>query len=214
MKLTLCYAPIACSIVPLVSLYEAGADFDIQAVSLKNGQQRTPEYQRINPKGKVPVLIIDGEPLTENVAILTWIANAYPAAKLLPTDAKNSIKALSLMGWCASALHPPLGRINSPVRFCDTPGSDEGITRLAKEETIKNFKIVDQLLAGREWVFDHFTAVDAYLFWVWRRANQFKIEWPAFPNYAAHGERMMKRASVQRAIAFEKDAMAQEAKAA
>lgn len=69
MKLTLYYAPVACSLVPYVTLTEAGADFDVQTVNLRTGGQKTPEYSQINPSQKVPVLLIDGKPLTENVAI-------------------------------------------------------------------------------------------------------------------------------------------------
>jgi len=145
MKLTLYYAPVACSLVPLVTLHESGAEFEVKPISLKNKQQHNTDYLRINPKGKVPVLVVDGE---------------------------------------------------------------------APEEVIKNFKIVDGLLAGREWMFDHWTAVDAYLFWVWRRFGIFKIEIPPFPNYAGHGERMMKRESVKRALAFEREVQAQAEKAA
>ena len=76
------------------------------------------------------------------------------------------------------------------------------------EDVIKNFKIADHLLEGREWLFDHWTSVDAYFFWVWRRFSLFNIAIPSFPNYAAHGERMMKRVSVQKALAFEKEVQA------
>ena len=214
MKLTLYYAPIACSLVPLVTLHESGAEFEVQPISLKNGQHKSPEYVRINPKSKVPVLVVDGEALTENVAILTWLAKTFPTKKLLPTDSKDAIKALSLMAWCASGLHPPLTRIFDPARYCTVPGSEESIRKLAVDEVIKNFKIVDGLLSGREWAFDHWTAVDAYLFWVWRRFGSFKIEIPSFPNYAAHAERMIKRPSVQRALAFEREVLASAAKAA
>jgi glutathione S-transferase len=214
MKLTLYYAPIACSLVPLVTLHESGADFEVKPISLKNKQQHNADYLRINPKAKVPVLVVDGEALTENVAILTWLASAFPARKLLPADPKNAIKTLSLMAWCASGLHPPLTRIFDPARFCDTPGSEERVRKLALEEVIKNFRIVDGMLASREWMFDHWTAVDAYLFWVWRRFGIFKIEIPPFPSYAAHGERMMKRESVKRALALEREVLARAEKAA
>ena len=214
MKLTLYYAPIACSLVPLVTLHESGADFEVKPISLKNKQQHDADYLRINPKGKVPVLVVDGEALTENVAILTWLASAFPVAKLLPTDPKNAIKALSLMAWCASGLHPPLTRIFYPGRFCNMPGSEESVRELAIEEVIKNFRIVDGMLAGREWMFDHWTAVDAYLFWAWRRFGMFEVEIPSFPNYAGHGERMMKRDSVKRALAFERAVEARAEKAA
>jgi glutathione S-transferase len=210
MKLKLYYAPIACSLVPLISLHEAGAQFDIQAVSLKNGEQKKPEYLKVNPKGKVPALSIDGEILTENVAIISFLARTFPEAKLLPTDPKGSIKALSLMGFCGAGMHPPLTRINGPVRFCDVPGTEESVRKLAVEEVIRNFKVADDLLVGREWFFDHWTAVDAYFFWVWRRFGLFGIKIPAFPNYDAHGERMMKRASVQKAFAYEKEVQAKD----
>lgn len=211
MKLKLYYAPVACSLVPLITLYEAGADLEVMPISLKNGQQRTPEYLQINPKGKVPALDIGGELITECVAILSWLDAAFPKAKLLPHDAKQRITALSLMGWCAAGMHPPLTRINGPARFCDVPGSAESVTRLAVEEVVKNFKVADHMLEGREWLFDHWTAVDAYFFWVWRRFGLFNIAIPPFPNYAAHGERMMKRDSVKRAFVLEKEVQAKEA---
>lgn len=211
MKLTLYYAPIACSLVPLVTLYEAGAQFDVKPLSLKD---KPAEFLGVNPKGKVPVLLIDGEPLTENVAILTFIASAFPEKKLLPADPKNWIKALSLMAWCGSGMHPPLTRIFYPARFCDAPGTEEHTRKLAVDEVVKNFKIADALLAGREWVFDHWTAVDAYLFWVWRRFSFHKTEIPSFPNYAAHAERILKRDSMQRALAFERDVLERAAKVA
>jgi glutathione S-transferase len=207
MKLTLHYAPLACSLVPLIALYESGAEFDVQPVSLKTGQQRSPEYLRINPKGKVPVLAVDGDALTENVAILSFIANAFPAKKLLP-EGKSYYKAVSLMAWCASGLHPPITRMHMPSRVCDAPGAEENVRKIALDEEVKNFKVVDEMLAGKEWAFEHWTAVDAYLFWVWRRAHQAAVQWPEFPNYAAHAERMMKRPSVERALAYERQVQA------
>lgn len=210
MKLTLYYAPFTCALVPLITLHEAGAEFIIEPVSLKKGQQRTPEYLRVNPKGKVPTLDVEGEMISENVAIITFLANTFPAAKLLPTEARNAIRALSLMAWCAAGMHPPLARINNPAKVCDLPGSEESIRRLAYEELVKNFKIVDAMLDGRDWVFGEWTAADAYLFWVWRRFGQLWPSRPRFANYDGHGERMMKRASVEKSIAFEKEVLARD----
>src|SRR3989442_7334623 len=127
---------------------------------------------------------------------------------------KTLTKALFWTGGCAPGLTPPLTRISAPPRYCSVPGSEESVRKLALEEVIKNFKIVDGMLAGKEWVFDHWTAVDAYLFWVWRRFGVFQIEISPFPNYAGHGERMMKSESVKRALAFESEGLAPDAKAA
>lgn len=209
MQIKLFYAPTACSLVPLVTMLDAGIAHEVQPVSIKNGEQKKPEYLAINPKGKVPALSVDGDIITENVAILSFLHGAFPGAKLLPADQKQYIKAVSLMGFCGSGMHPPLTRMFAPQRFCDVAGTEESTRKLAFEEQVKNFKVADSLLAGREWLFDHWTAVDAYFFWVWRRFGQLKPDAQSmFPNYAAHGERMMQRASVQKAMAFEKDVMA------
>lgn len=212
-KITLCHAPVACSLAPLLTLYEAGAEFDVKTVSLKNGEQRKPEYLAINPKGKVPALLVDGTLITECSAIMSWVAEAYPDRKLLPASGMDRIKALSIMAFCASTLHPPLSRLNSTTRFCDMPGAEESVKRLAVEEVKKGFHVADDIIgesvkAGREWVFGNWTAVDAYLFWVWRRFSLFGIAIPPNPNYDAHGQRMLERPSVKRAFELEKQIQA------
>ena len=151
MKLQLYYAPVACSMVPYINLTEAGADFEVIPVNMGKAQQMSPEYLKLNPKHKVPVLLIDGEPLTENVAINTFIARQFPKARLLPADPRQEIKAISLMAWCASGIHPALTPNNSPKRYCDMPGSDESVKQCAQKLLDENFTIADNLLAGREY---------------------------------------------------------------
>ena len=97
MKLILAYSPIACSLVPYILLTEAGVPFETLPVNLGKGENAAPEYLRINPKGKVPALIIDGEVLTENVAIQYWIARQYPQANFLPKDPLAEARCLSIL---------------------------------------------------------------------------------------------------------------------
>lgn len=203
MKLQLHYSPIACSMVPLINLTEAGADFEVLPVNFRKGQHMSPEYLAINPQHKVPVLVIDGRPLTENVAINTFIARSFPAAKLLPADPMEEIAAISRMAWCASGIHPHLSRINAPLKFCDTPGSEDATRRLAVKFTDENFAIANGLLADREFFFDHFTAVDSYFFWCLRRATQYDLPLGAYPHCLAHFERVKQRASARKALSFE-----------
>jgi glutathione S-transferase len=214
MNLKLFYAPTACSLVPYVTLTEAGADFEVMPVNMGKGQHNSPEYLKLNPKHKVPVLVIDGEPLTENVAIQVWIARNFPAAKLLPTDPMKEIKAISLMAWCASGIHPALTPNANPKRYCDLPGTEENVKQCAKKLLVENFTIANNLLAGREWFFDHFTAVDAYFFWCFRRGTEFNMDVTPYPNCVAHMERMKQRPSVQKLLAFEAATKAEFAKAA
>lgn len=204
MKLTLYYAPKTCALVPYVTLTEAGADFDVVNVNSRTGQLKTPEFLAVNPKHKVPVLVIDGEPLTENVAIQIWIARQFPHANLLPRDPKKEIKAISLMAWFASTIHPHMTPNARPENYCDLPGSEESVKRVGNRMLFEDFAIADGLLAGREFFFDHFTAPDAYFFWCFRRALSFNLDLSKFTNCAAHFERIKLRPSVQKVLAHEK----------
>jgi glutathione S-transferase len=88
MTLQLYYTPVACSMVPYINLTEAQADFEVMPLNFSKGEHMSPEYLRLNPKHRVPVLMIDGEPLTESVAINPWIARTFPDAP----DSEESVK--------------------------------------------------------------------------------------------------------------------------
>jgi glutathione S-transferase len=214
MKLELFHAPRACSIVSLIALYEAGADFTLHPVHTKKQQQRSPEYLRLNPKAKVPVLVIDGEPLTENIAILSWIASSFPAKALLPTDPRQAAKALSVMSWCASGMHPLMPRMNAPSRISDLPAAEESIRRMATEEMGRHFAIADGLFAKREWVGDRWSIADTYLWWVWERAGAYGLDRAPYSNFAAHAKRVEQRPTVQRALSLASELEARFAQAA
>ena len=214
MKLILYFAPLTCALVPFITLNEAGADFELNAINTRKGGNRTPEFLKLNPKHKVPVLIIDGDPLTENVAIQVWIHRQFPKANLLPADPKQEIKAISLMAFCASGIHPKLTPNARPENYCDLPGSEESVKRVANKLLFEDLKVVDDLLAGREWFFPHFTACDAYFFWCFKRAISFKLDVAGFGNCMAHHNRMQKRPSVQKALAREKQLQEEFARAA
>jgi glutathione S-transferase len=209
MKITLYYAPNTCALAPYVALTEANATFEVQTLNFQKEQQKSADYLRLNPKHKVPLLAIDGQPLSESVAIQIWIARNFPQARLLPSDPWQELKAISLLSWCSSGIHPYLSRINSPPRVCDLAGSEDSVCRLAKEFLFENFRIADDMLAGRDFFFDHFTAADAHFFWCIRRALQFDLNLSGFANCSAHFERVQSRPSAQKLLAFEKAVQAQ-----
>jgi glutathione S-transferase len=214
MKLTLYYAPYTCALVPYVTLTEAGAAFEVHNVNTRSGQNRQPDFLRMNPKAKVPVLLIDGEILTENLALQVWIARQFPAARLLPVAPTDEIKALSLMSWFGTTIHPHLTPNARPDRYCDLPGSEESVKRLSNKLLFEDFAIADGLLAQRQWFFPHFTAVDAYFFWCFRRAVTFKLDVSGFRNCMAHFTRMQERASVRKVLDYEKQVLDEFSKAA
>lgn len=214
MDIALYYAPIACSLVPYVTLTEANANFDVRPIDIRTRQQMTPEYLKLNPEHKVPLLVVDGKPLSQNPAIQIWIARNFPQARLLPADPWLELKAISLLSWCSAGVHPYLTRLNAPLKICDVPGSEEAVARIATAALFENYKIADDMLAGREYFFDHFTAVDAHFFWCFRRGSLFGLDQSRFANCTSHFERMKTRPSVQKVLAFEKSVQDQFAKAA
>ena len=193
--------------VPYIALEEAGADFEVRVVNVLVGEQMKEEYLRLNPKHKVPLLAIDDQVLTENVAILQWISRNFPAANLLPSGLEE-FKAISLLAWCASGIHPSLTPNFIPQRYCDLPGSEESVRRCAQKVLRENLGIAEDMLRGREWFFQDFTIPDAYFFWCFRRAQQFGTDVSAFENCIAHFGRVSERPSVQRVIQFEKQVLA------
>ncbi len=204
MNIALYYAPATCALAPYVTLTEAGADFEVRPLDFRQRQNFTPEYLKINPKHKVPALVVDGRILTENVAIHQWVHQNFPHAKILPADPWDQLQAIALHSWCASGIHPYLSRINNPAKVCEAAGAADSVVRIATEFLFEAFKIGDNLLSGREYFFDHFTAPDAHFFWCCRRATQLKVNLSGFPHVAAHFQRMQERPSVKKLFAYEK----------
>src|SRR5260221_10155970 len=99
--LKLYYAPGACSTASHIGLEESGAKFDSQALAFAKNEQKTPEYLKINPRGRVPALVTNGGTIVENTAILDYIA-AKHAPQLMPTDPLQRARAISLMAWFSS----------------------------------------------------------------------------------------------------------------
>ena len=146
MEIVLYYAPNACSLVPYVTLSEANADFEVRPLNMRKDQQKSSDYLKLNPKHKVPLLLVNGRPLSENVAIQIWIARNFPEARLLPADPWQELQAVSLLAWCAAGIHPYLSRINSPSRVCDLPDASDSVRRLAIDPLLENYKIADTCL--------------------------------------------------------------------
>jgi glutathione S-transferase len=211
MTLTLCHFPNSCSIVPWLLLKEAGAEFNVRLVNLARGDHLAPEYRRINPKQAVPVLLIDGQPLTENVAILLWIAREFPRACLMPREPDAELQVISFMAWCASGLLPWLAPNIVPQRFCDLPDSEDSVRRCAHRMLKGRYAIAEEMLAlkQRDWFFGDYSVADAYFFWAFRRGMQFRVDVSGFPLCQAHLERMQLRPAVRELMTYDRTAMAQ-----
>ena len=201
MTITLYHAPGACSTAAYVSLLEAGAEFDVELISLAKKEQTSESYKAVNPKQKVPYLVVDGKGLSENTAIQFWIDSAYPEANLLPQDGFERARAISHMNWFSSGMHPHITRHFRTAKFCGIESAHEDIKAKAKAMFFEQMALVEEELDGRTWFFDHNTACDAYFYWVYDRGLREDFDLSEFSNCTKHYEAMKKRPNVQKAMA-------------
>jgi glutathione S-transferase len=200
--LTLYYAPGACSMAAHIVLEESGEQYQPQKVDLAKGEQRTPEYMKIHPLGRVPALRLDnGEPLSENTAILPYLGKRFG---LWPKDAVAEAKALSLIGFFASSVHPAHAHVGRPERYTADQSAFPGI----KEAGLKTFhghlQQIDGMLAGRQWFSDAYTVLDPYAFVFYTWGVRRELPMGELKSYTAFKDRMVARPAVQRVVADEK----------
>ena len=99
------YAPGTCALASHIALEEAGASYTAERLDFKNNQQTSPQYLAINPKGRVPALVTDRGTLTETPAILAFIAQSFPQAKLVPDDPFAFAQAQAFNSYLCSTVH-------------------------------------------------------------------------------------------------------------
>jgi glutathione S-transferase len=164
-KLTLYHMPGACSFVSRCALEEAGLPYEVELLNLRAGDQNKPDFLAISPLGKVPTLVIDGEPLTENAAIIVYIASLRPIAGLFPVslDPRAIAEAQGGLSFCGGTLHPIVRGLINPARM--TTGEVEGVRERAMELAVKSFAAAEQRLAERGWWLGAWSIVDVYLNW-------------------------------------------------
>jgi glutathione S-transferase len=200
--LTLYYAPGACSLAPHIVLEEGGEPYTLHPVDLAAGEQRADTYRKVNPQGRVPTLLLDdGEPLTENTAILPYLGKRFG---LWPTDALGEAKALSLIGFFAASVHPANAHIGRPERYSADPAAFPAIREAGRAMFHGYLKQIDAMLASREWFFDRYSVLDPYglIFYVWGARRDIPVG--ELANYTAFKNRMVGRPAVARALANEK----------
>jgi glutathione S-transferase len=196
------WAPGSCARVPYVALEETGTDFELHVLNRYLGEVDAPEYRSVNPKAKVPALVVDGDwVITENPVIQTELSRMFPDAHLLPTGERAATEAASLMAWFASGLQPAVGRQRLPGVFFDGDAAGlERVRMVARRELQNAFTILEERLADREWLLGEWSIVDAYMLWVWFRAVGAGMDPVPFPRCADHGRRTEARPSVARVL--------------
>ena len=199
--LKLYYSPGACALASHIALEEAGADYEIEKIDLRQGQQKTPEYLAINPAGVTPALVTDEGVLTENLVIMGYVAQTHPDAGLADNDSSfNFGKMQSFNGFLGSSLHPAVGK----VLFARPPLEGEA-KQAAMDLALTKYRIVEDSLFKGPWAMgEKYTVADGYLavFTRWGRQAGFLTP-EAFPKLNDHLDRVQGRPAVQRVLAAE-----------
>lgn len=200
-------APYTCARVTAIALEEAGVDFQTELVRFMRGEHKSPEFRRFNPKGKVPALEIDGEVLTENVAILNYLAERFPEASLLPPalTAVERARNTADLCFCSATLHPLVTRIRMPMFFAG-PDNAVIVKQTAEKAMDEYFQLVEDRLADAPWWYGaEWSAMDGYLYWIFWRVEGADYDVSRFPRFVAHARASEQRPAVQRALAREED---------
>jgi glutathione S-transferase len=193
----LLYSPGACSISPHILLEEIGAPFETQRIAITDGETRRVDFLSINPKGKVPVLILsDGTVVTESPVICHLLARLHPESRLLPADLAIEFEVLQLCEYMTGTLHGQgLARLFQPGRFCPADQHSEAVRETGVAIMLQGFELISPLLTAGPFLFDWFTIADASLFYLELHARRFDIRMPEAVD--RHYKMMLERVSVR-----------------
>ena len=195
------FSPLACSLATRIALYEAGADASYLEVVPKTKVVRKDDsdFRTVNPLGLVPTLRTDdGLVLTENAAILQYVADRFPAAGIASAPGIDRSRLHQWLCFIGTELHKGLF-----VPLLDKTASQE-VKAYTLGKNLSRLDYLENYLKGREFLLDHFSVADAYLVTVinWTMATP-PIELAKWPNVKAYHERLRARPSIAKAIAEE-----------
>lgn len=203
--LTLFYAPNTCALASHIALEEAGAAYKTMRVDFKANEQRGAAYLAINPKGRVPALATERGTLTETPAILAFIAQSHPRAKLAPLDDPFAFaRAQAFNSYLCSTVHVAHAHRMRGYRWADDPAAIEAMKRKVPQSVGECFALIEREMLEGPWVMgEAYTICDPYLFTLARWMEADGLDPARFPKVQDHRRRMAERPAAQRAIAAE-----------
>ena len=198
MSLRLFYSPGACSIVPHIALHEAGAEFEAVKVLLAEGQHLQPQYLAINPHARVPALGTDHGVISENIAILNYIADEFGSPGSVPRgNSYATAHCNRLLGWFASTVHISFAQVWRATRFTRDESAHPAIIDGGRENLEQQFAEIEQL-SGEGWLAgDEFSGADSYALIFFRWGKRIGMDMGRYAAWAALNERTLAREAVQ-----------------
>ena len=201
--LKLYYAPGTCALASHITLAESGADYTTERLDFKSNQQQSPEYLKVNPKGRVPALVTDKGVLTETPAILAYVAQTFPKAKLAPTDdAFAFAQAQSFNNYMCATVHVAHAHKGRGYRWAAEESSFADMKKMVPKSMAGAFELIENGMLKGPWVMgDQYTMCDAYLHTVALWLEGDGVDLKTLPRVADHIKRMSDRPAVQKALA-------------
>ena len=201
------YSPFACSLAAHIACRESGLDFVLARADLPTKRVEGGEdLFSVNPMGQVPTLVTDAGPtLTENTAVLTYLADLAPSRQLAPRA--DDVARYELVRWLSfvgTEIHKKgLALVFAP----DAPDAPDAVKDYARKAVQKPLAVADKHLASRSGLLsESFTVADAYLFWALTIAPHGGVSLEAYPALRGYHERHLGRPAVRAALRFERDA--------
>jgi glutathione S-transferase len=206
--LTLYYAPNTCALASHIALEEAGAAFETRRVDFASAEQTKPAYLAINPKGRVPALVAERGVLTETPAILAFIAQRYPEARLAPLDDPFAFAELqAFLSYLCATVHVAHAHRGRGYRWANEPEAHEAMRKKVPQSVGACFELIEREMFRGPWVMgETYTIADPYLFTLAAWMEGDGVDPRAFPRVHDHRSRMGERAAVRRALASERTA--------
>jgi glutathione S-transferase len=196
------YAPGTCALASHIALEEAGASYTAERLDFKNSQQTSPQYLAINPKGRVPALVTDRGTLTETPAILAYIAQSFPQARLVPDDAFAFAQAQSFNSYLCATVHINHAHKMRGYRWAVDESSFADMKRKVPETMAASFALIERDMIKGPWVMgEQYTVCDPYLYTIALWLEGDGVDLAALPKVAAHRKRMSERPAVQKVLA-------------
>ena len=210
MTLELFFAPGACSFVPHVGLElihrATGAAYEPKLVKLHKGEHRTPDYLAMNPDGKVPVLRVDGQPLTQIVAICDYLDRRFPQVGLLPADLWSRAQAMSMLAWMNNTVHTTFTHVFMPGKFTDDADAQAKVRAHAAAAYRGQLERIQGWLdCARPWLSGEKPGLlDAYALTLFRWGGYAGIDPASLPALRDHVLRVAQQPAFAAAIARER----------
>ena len=203
--LKLYYAPGTCALASHIALQEAGAAYTAERIDFKSNQQNSPEYLAINPKGRVPSLVTDRGILTETPAMLAFIAQSFPQAKLAPLDdAFAFAQVQSFNSYLCSTVHVAHAHRMRGARWATEESSFADMKRKVPQTVGACFALIERSMLRGPWVMgEQYTICDPYLYTIAQWLEGDNVDLAALPKVADHRKRMSERPAVQKVLAEE-----------